>query len=1546
MNSIQQEALAKRRDLIAKAQELGFLGDLRAPGIQLQAWIMSHDGVPTKRSRRTIYQVAKQLGYPKSWTRATRADMVAYLMDYQFNIPIIATPTPVEYVDNATKSEIENLIRLEMKQDEPDQAKLTHLTRQLLLHLGNTTIATTNPETSKSDTTNKTNQPAPQPIQKKKQKKKKKKKKKKKVKIPCPPPSNHDQPTIFIRQQIDSRIDKMAAGHALRLSFPLHYDYTMSDLHTKTQSITRTVLSTLLSQFKFSVKLYLSGDLVNTETGERITDYPTYYPIRAYKHVHSQAQLDLYLQEFATYVQQFQSREEIYPSTKYKYDVVTGIGFHVSKQYTGGCTNHKNNTQYKRVLKNPDNKDNFCFWRCLVMALFNNIKILKKDSREQRTRAHTLLKHTQQLLQATFDLSSDGTVALSQIPGIAKALQLDIQVWTLKPKSQEATCLYKDESLIGNPGAHTLQSSYSQPIRLHYQGFKKKKKVTPPVTTTTSPTTLTGHYILINTLVGYGSVLKCSICNKSFNIKKNRARDYQTHLRKCALNGQSHIQQLRFKQGPVPKKQSLSAKYLPVPFQQDFWLAYDFECLLRKQHQVIGSDTYIQQHIPITVVCKSWSNQPTAPSLSFTYTGLDVGEKFIQWLEAQHIVIAEWKRKQFYKHVEPDVLKLKFPNCCESDIKMHTGYCHPLLRNQTIIVGQAITVDAANKPCNCHCTPRTQHISKCKYLAALRGLQQEHSAIPIVGFNSGKYDMTFVLNNMDKSTTLPIGNTIKSGSGYMHVQWGSYRFIDAHNFVPPNVSLSKFATMWKVQGIQKELFPYDWFDSIEKLQSPCLPPYQQFASQLNPHAMPTREEYKKAVALFQQQGFITFQQYEEYYCERDVDLLIQGMNNYRALFWQTSQLEILSFVSLPQLAYTDLLKTYIKAPLHYIPNKQTFDIINKSVYGGNCQVFEKYAHHKDGLIFSIDENNLYGHSMSSLLPYGDMTIHDMHSTRCKQVLESFNRVSKDPVLHSYYSKRALHGDGAGQIPNDPYDFEGFVKCHLHFTPAQKQKMQHFPPLPQKRVIQASEFSPFMKTKQSLLQTQYNIVKTKSAKMVYDVEDKHEYCIYSVMLKFLLEHDMVTLDAVYECVEMRVGYVMKDYITHCTSQRQLAEDDIKTAQDTNNKELLIDGKARKSFWKLMANSSFGKTMQSDEKYGDTHLVRNIRQFYKATMGKVHTDSVIIHENLVEVRTRKNKPLIKSPKYLAAAILANSKMLMLDFIYNAMWTTYSQQDAKILYTDTDSVYVQIRNNPDIKTYAQFQQQFSPAHQELHFAEAGDLTVGKMKLEKVIQEAVFLKPKTYALVSTVGEQESHNKGVKIYQNQQQHLMNQYKRVLFQQEIVKCTNVNIRRTEKFGGLRMNTLKQTKIGLDFWEDKRFWLNNLASIPYGLYHKASGKTVQNRIMSNLHTRALLLFPYMTKRLLFMQSFGSTIVAFLSKLDKQFQSGMCWRNYGVDWELDHIIPVSFVRKPEFAAFTATQQAKVRAKIIHYTNIQPMLSALNASKNDAMTKQAQDMIKSLL
>ena len=144
--------------------------------------------------------------------------------------------------------------------------------------------------------------------------------------------------------------------------------------------------------------------------------------------------------------------------------------------------------------------------------------------------------------------------------------------------------------------------------------------------------------------------------------------------------------------------------------------------------------------------------------------------------------------------------------------------------------------------------------------------------------------------------------------------------------------------------------------------------------------------------------------------------------------------------------------------------------------------------------------------------------------------------------------------------------------------------------------------------------------------------------------------------------------MRPFITDTTKNRQKAENDMKAAVEKHAEEDLADAKSRKAFYKLFGNSVSGKTFQNDLKFHDTTFVRNKQQFLKATMGRYHMDNVIIGQNLVEVKCKKKKYEIRSPKYLGSAILWNSKMLMLDWIYNCLWVTYP--NAEIMYSDTDS------------------------------------------------------------------------------------------------------------------------------------------------------------------------------------------------------------------------------------------------------------------------------------
>jgi len=62
--------------------------------------------------------------------------------------------------------------------------------------------------------------------------------------------------------------------------------------------------------------------------------------------------------------------------------------------------------------------------------------------------------------------------------------------------------------------------------------------------------------------------------------------------------------------------------------------------------------------------------------------------------------------------------------------------------------------------------------------------------------------------------------------------------------------------------------------------------------------------------------------------------------------------------------------------------------------------------------------------------------------------------------------------------------------------------------------------------------------------------------------------------------------------------------------------------------------------------------------------------------------------------------------------------------------------------------------------------------------------------------------------------------------------------------------------------------------------------------------------------------GMPIEEFKIYLENKFTDKMCWENYGVVWDIDHIVPLS----------TAITEEDV-LRLNHYTNLQPLDSYIN-------------------
>jgi len=228
--------------------------------------------------------------------------------------------------------------------------------------------------------------------------------------------------------QIQTRLQNpLVAGYALQFYFPLgKYGGTIEDLAKISKHILETTTETVLKHFNFQMKVIIYGEIINTFTGESKEHFPHYFPTDALIKISNQSDKDKMIRSFTRALKEFTNTDKLYPSTKWKYDKITGLGIKIFKNYTGGCKGAKaiNIPGWsKRAIKNPDNKDNLCFWRCLAILLYQGEfkSIREKNSALQRQIALELK------VKANYPNDAVDVDAIPLI--ICRKLKLDIQVY-------------------------------------------------------------------------------------------------------------------------------------------------------------------------------------------------------------------------------------------------------------------------------------------------------------------------------------------------------------------------------------------------------------------------------------------------------------------------------------------------------------------------------------------------------------------------------------------------------------------------------------------------------------------------------------------------------------------------------------------------------------------------------------------------------------------------------------------------------------------------------------------------------------------------------------------------------------------------------------------------------------------------------------------------------------------------------------------------------------------------------------------------------------
>ena len=208
--------------------------------------------------------------------------------------------------------------------------------------------------------------------------------------------------------------------------------------------------------------------------------------------------------------------------------------------------------------------------------------------------------------------------------------------------------------------------------------------------------------------------------------------------------------------------------------------------------------------------------------------------------------------------------------------------------------------------------------------------------VPVVGFNSGSYDLNLIKKHFGKVRVAKNGNKIM-----FLLTWG-FRFPAIINYLAPGISYEKWTKAYGCTA-NKSWFPYELFDSPEKLEYPGLPDYPECYSRLKEEYTFKLSEWVGCKRLFKQKGMRTFADWLRYYNNLDVAPGLEALEKMRA-FYTEKVIDILKdAVSVLGVSLHYLLRGAVERDAElYNPSKEAYKMLKGVVVGGPSLVFTRY----------------------------------------------------------------------------------------------------------------------------------------------------------------------------------------------------------------------------------------------------------------------------------------------------------------------------------------------------------------------------------------------------------------------------------------------------------------------------------------------------------------------------------------------------------------------------------------------------------------------------
>ena len=241
--------------------------------------------------------------------------------------------------------------------------------------------------------------------------------------------------------------------------------------------------------------------------------------------------------------------------------------------------------------------------------------------------------------------------------------------------------------------------------------------------------------------------------------------------------------------------------------------------------------------------------------------------------------------------------------------------------------------------------------------------------LPVIGFNSGKYDLNvvkqFFVHYLLKPSKQDDNDedideeddddddddetrfVIKRQNTFMCFTTKKLKFLDITSYLAPGFSYDKYLKAYGCE-LQKGHFPYEYMDGIGKLEDRALPPKEAFYCRLKNEDI-SDDDYASCQTVWRDNRMKSMRDFLVWYNNRDVVPFLEAIDKQFAFYKQQNIDMFKDGVSVPGLILLYLFNELPSNTFFTVFNQTNSDLhllVKDNIVGGPAIIFNRY-HEKD-----------------------------------------------------------------------------------------------------------------------------------------------------------------------------------------------------------------------------------------------------------------------------------------------------------------------------------------------------------------------------------------------------------------------------------------------------------------------------------------------------------------------------------------------------------------------------------------------------------------------